>query len=149
MTHTNKFSIPIIYFSSLRENVHGDVLQHPLCCLGILYYPKGPYGWSWTALKSIWNPPDQNVQNTSVLNQISLGRLPYFSISCSSSIERTKSTHRWPGLCTNFWCIWSLWERQEDILIFIWGNWITYMFTCIGITFRETWLRNSRILTRE
>lgn len=83
---------------------------------------------------------------TSVLNQLSQGLHPYFSISCSSSIERTESTHSCSDACTILLQIWSGWECQDYIFIFIWGLWITYVFTCNGRMRKETRSRNPRLL---
>lgn len=135
ITHMHKISLPIIDFCCLGENTHGGILYYPLRCLGILY----------SSLAQGILPDDLELYSeafeihltkmwfcTSVLNQSSQGLHPYFSISCCSSIERTESTHSWPGLCTVFLQIWSGWECQDYIFIFIWGTWRAYMFTCNG-----------------
>lgn len=139
---------PINYFCCLRDNMDGDVLYLPLSLPWnslLCVDPRDTYWWSWTTFRSLCSAPDQN--HTSVLNQISWGRPPCFQ-SAEAVPLREQSPPRQPDSCTVFLQIWSLWGNQEYTLIFIWGNGITYMFTCNGILFKETWPRNARILTR-
>lgn len=140
-----------VFCCSLRENVHGDALYCPLCFLEILYYSlaQGTFTDDLELhLEAFEIHLNKTWFCTSMLNQISQGLHPSFSISCSSSIERINSTHRWPDLCTIFLHIY-LYENIKSIyLIFSWENWITSMFTFNGVMFKKTWPRNSRIFTR-
>lgn len=109
--------------------------------------PRDFYWWSWTTFRSVWNPPDQNVilhfcvKPDQPGNAFLLFNQPQqFRWESKVYTQVAWFMHNFPANL--------IFMRIPRLCFSFWGNWITCMFTCNGIMFKEPRSRNSRTLPR-